>query len=108
MAKMLFENLDKRIINLSPSVRREFKKLYVSYKINTNFVDVVFNDRNLKLSIKLKFADVKDSKGICRDMTGIGQWGNGDIEICFSSLADLDDIMYIVNKHMKLKFNSCR
>lgn len=98
VAKMLFENLDKRIMNLSPSVRREFKKLYVAYKIDTNFVDVAFNDRNLKLSIKLKFADVKDPKGICRDMTDIGQWGNGDIEICFSSLADLDDVMYIIEQ----------
>ena len=98
VAKMLFENLDKRIMNLSPSVRREFKKLYVAYKIDTNFVDVVFNDRSLKLSIKLKFADVKDPKGICRDLTGIGQLGNGDIEICFSSLADLDNVMYIIKQ----------
>ena len=99
MAKMLFENLDKRIMNLSPNVRREFKKLYVAYKIDTNFVDVVFNDRNLKLSIKLKFADdVKDPKEICRDMTGIGQWGNGDIEICFSLLMNLDDVMYIIEQ----------
>lgn len=98
VAKMLFENLDKRIMNLSPSVRREFKKLYVAYKIDTNFVDIVFTDRNLKLAINMKFSDVKDSKGICRDMTDIGKWGNGDVEICFSSLADIDDVMYIIEQ----------
>lgn len=98
VAKMLFENLDKRIMNLSPSVRREFKKLYVAYKIDTNFVDIIFTDRNLKLAINMKFSDVKDPKGICRDMTDIGKWGNGDIEICFSSLADIDDVMYVIEQ----------
>lgn len=98
VAKMLFVNLDKRIMNLSPSVRREFKKLYVAYKIDTNFVDIVFTDRNLKLAINMKFSDVKDPKGICRDMTDIGKWGNGNVEICFSSLADIDDVMYIIEQ----------
>ena len=40
--KTLFEVLDRRIQNLSPDVKREFKKLYVAYKLDTNFVDIVF------------------------------------------------------------------
>ncbi len=40
--RMLFESLDKRIMNLSPAVKKEYKKLYVAYKLDTNFVDIVF------------------------------------------------------------------
>ena len=41
----LFNSLDKRITNLSPSVKREYKKLYVAYKLDTNFVDIVFQEK---------------------------------------------------------------
>lgn len=39
--RILFESLDKRIMNLSPAVKEEYKKLYVAYKLDTNFVDIV-------------------------------------------------------------------
>ena len=35
--KTLFEVLDRRIQNLSPDVKREFKKLYVAYKLETSY-----------------------------------------------------------------------
>ena len=46
----------------------------------------------------MKYADVIDSKGICRDVTGIGKWGNGDVEVSLDSLDDLDDVMDIVTQ----------
>lgn len=39
--KMLFDKLNMRIMNLSSEVRREFKKLYIAYKLDTNFADIV-------------------------------------------------------------------
>jgi predicted transport protein len=44
----------------------------------------------------MKFADVIDPKGICRDVTGTGRWGNGDVDIFMDSLDDLADIMDII------------
>ena len=46
--RMLFESLDKRIMNLSPAVKKEYKKLYVAYKLDTNFVDIVFQKQRLR------------------------------------------------------------
>lgn len=40
--RIVFESLDKRIMNLSPVVKKEYKNLYVAYKLDTNFVDIVF------------------------------------------------------------------
>ena len=37
----LYRNLEKRILNLDSSVRVEFKKLYIAFKAQTNFVDIV-------------------------------------------------------------------
>ena len=96
--RMLYEKLDTRIMNLSSSVKKEFKKKYVAYKLETNFVDIVFQEKRLRISINMKFADVKDPKGICKDITGIGRWGNGDVELFLDNLGQLDDVMEIIQQ----------
>jgi len=95
--------LNKRILNLSTYVKREFKKLYIAYKVDTNFVDVVIQSSRLRLAVNMKFANVIDPKGLCKDTTGIGRWGNGDVEIGFSSLEQLDDVMEIVEQSFRLQ-----
>ncbi len=96
--KMLFEKLDTRIMNLSFEVKKEFKKLYVAYKLDTNFVDIVFQEKRLKISVNMKFSDVKDPKGICKDVTDVGKWGNGDCELYLDNLEQLEDVMYIIQQ----------
>ena len=96
--KTLFEVLDRRIQNLSPDVRREFKKLYVAYKLDTNFVDIVFQKQRLRISVNMKFSEVVDPNGICRDITGVGRWGNGDVELYMENISEVDQIMEIVEQ----------
>lgn len=98
LTKMLFDSLDKRIMNLSPAVKKEYKKLYVAYKLDTNFVDIVFQKQRLRISINMKFSDIIDTNGICRDITGLGRWGNGDVELFMKSLDELDQVMEIVKQ----------
>ena len=98
LTRMLFEALDKRIMNLSPAVKREYKKLYVAYKLDTNFVDIVIQKERLRIAINMKFSDIIDPNGICRDITGIGRWGNGDVELFMEHKDELDQIMEIVKQ----------
>ena len=101
--KTLFEVLDRRIQNLSPDVKREFKKLYVAYKLDTNFVDIVFQKQRLRISVNMKFSEVIDPNGICRDITGIGRWGNGDVELYMEHTSDVDQIMENVEQSYRLQ-----
>lgn len=96
--RMLFEALDKRIMNLSPAVKKEYKKLYVAYKLDTNFVDIVFQKQRLRISINMKFSEIHDPNGICKDITGLGRWGNGDVELFMEHQDELDQIMEIVQQ----------
>lgn len=96
--KMLFEALDKRIMNLSPAVKKEYKKLYVAYKLDTNFADIVIQKQRLRISINMKFSEIIDPNGICRDITGLGRWGNGDVELFMESKDELDQVMEIVKQ----------
>lgn len=98
LTKKLFESLNKRIMNLSPAVKKEYKKLYVAYKLDTNFADIVFQKQRLRISINMKFSDIIDPNGICKDITGIGRWGNGDVELFMEHQDELDQVMEIVKQ----------
>lgn len=51
----------------------------------------------------MKFSDVVDPKGICKDITGVGRWGNGDVEVFLNSLDQLDDVMEIIEQAFRLQ-----
>lgn len=101
--KTLFEVLDKRIMNLSPDVKREYKKLYIAYKLDTNFVDVVVQKQRLRISVNMKYLKVYDPKGICKDITGLGRWGNGDVELFMEHTSDVDNVMEIIEQSYRLQ-----
>ena len=91
--KMLFDKLNMRIMNLSSEVRREFKKLYIAYKLDTNFADIVVQKNRLRISVNMKFNEVIDEYNICKDVTNLGRWGNGDVELFMEHQDELDQIM---------------
>lgn len=101
--KILFETLDRRIMNLSPAVKREYKKLYIAYKLDTNFVDIVVQKQRLRISVNMKFSEVYDPNGICRDVTGLGRWGNGDVELFMEHTSDINRVMEIIEQSYKLQ-----
>jgi predicted transport protein len=94
----LYNALKKRILNIDSSVREEYKKLYIAFKSSTNFVDIIPQKARLVLSLNIDFADVIDPKGLCKDVTDLGRWGNGDVEVAFSNLNQIDDIMDLIQQ----------
>ncbi|MGM9532603.1 GmrSD restriction endonuclease domain-containing protein, partial [Intestinibacter sp.] len=99
----LYDALDKKILNISEDIKREFKKLYIAYKVETNFVDIIPQKSKLRLVVNMKFEDVIDPKNICINITDKSSWGNGDIEIFYNDLSQLDDIMDIIMQSYKLQ-----
>jgi predicted transport protein len=49
-------------------------------------------------SINMKFPEISDPKGICKDVAGLGRWGNGDVEVSLSSIEELPYIMGLVRQ----------
>lgn len=96
--KIFYLKLQEAILELEPKTKVEFKKLYIAHKLKTNFVDVVPQKTALRISVNLDFDEVYDPEGICRDVTDLGRWGNGDVEIRFDSLAMLPATMEIIKQ----------
>ncbi len=97
----VFEAFRKAVLALDPCVSEEFLKFYVAYKAETNFVDVAPQAKRLKLALNMRFADVNDPKGLCKDVTSIGHFGNGDVEIWLSKLEDLPYVIGIVRQSLE-------
>lgn len=94
----LFELLRSRLLDLDPSVTEDILKLYIAYKTTTNFVDVVPQKNRLRLSLNLEFSEIDDPRGWCKDVSNVGRWGNGDVEVGLSSPGQLDYIMFLVHQ----------
>jgi uncharacterized protein with ParB-like and HNH nuclease domain/predicted transport protein len=89
----LFDSLRVQVLDLDECVSEEFLKLYVAFKAETNFVDIVPQAKGLRLALNLDFHEIDDPRCICIDVTNLGRWGNGNVEVRLDSL---DDITYIV------------
>ncbi|MCC7540574.1 MAG: DUF1524 domain-containing protein [Deltaproteobacteria bacterium] len=102
----LFDAFRKAVLALDPCVTEEFLKLYVAYKAETNFVDVVPQAKRFRLSLNIPFQELNDTKGICRDVTGLGRWGNGDTEVVLASVDELPYVMGLVRQAYERQMGS--
>lgn len=92
-ARALFDAFRVKVLALDECVKEEFLKLYVAYKAESNFVDIVPQAKGLRLNLNLDFPEIDDPRGMCRDVSNVGRWANGDVEV---RLTKLDDLTYIV------------
>ena len=89
----LFEEFRKEVLALDPCVSEEILKLYVAYKAETNFVDMVPQQSRLHLSLNMHFHELHDPRRLAKDVTNLGRCGNGDVEV---GLSEADDMPYIM------------
>ncbi len=80
-SRELFDILSKGIKALNERITENFNQDYISYRFSKNFVDIVVQNKDLKLYLNMKFNELQDEKNLARDMTNKGHLGNGDIEV---------------------------
>ena len=77
-------------------MKEEFLKYYIAYKTFTNFVDIYPQKNRLRIILNMNLEEIDDPQDICKDITG---WRmNGDIEVGFSSLSKLNDVMFLIRQ----------
>ncbi len=88
------------VLALDEGMSEVFLKLYVAFKEETNVVDVVSQSKRLLLILNMPFAELDDPRGACRDITGLGRWGNGDVEYALDNLADVPYALGLVRQSL--------
>lgn len=91
--KELYERVESRILEIGEDITIKPTKKYIGFIARTNIVDIRVQKKALKVWLNLKKSELKDPKGIARDVSNIGHWGNGDYEI---HMNDDSNIEYII------------
>jgi len=68
----LFDRFTAETLALDPGISRHFLKLYVAFKAETNFVDVVPQKARMRLSLNIPFETLRDERGLAWDVSGRG------------------------------------
>lgn len=96
----VYKTVKERILNLG-EVEILPRLKYIGFKRKTNFFDVHFQTKNLWCWINLKKGELDDPKGMTRDISEIGHYGNGDYELKIHPDTDLDYVMFLINQSYK-------
>ncbi|WP_067517486.1 DUF262 and DUF1524 domain-containing protein [Endozoicomonas ascidiicola] len=101
--KSLYQKFKTQVMELDEEVTEEFLKKYVAFKLDTNFVDVVPQASGLRLSLNMKFDQLVDPQNRCKDISNLGRWGNGEVEVKLSDVSELDYVMELVQQALDLQ-----
>lgn len=78
------------IRGLDASIEEAPKKFYVAYRTSQNIVCMEVQKAKILLLLKLDPKENPGPRGRSRDVTSIGHYGTGDLELTVKSAADLE------------------
>lgn len=96
--RALFEKFSAEVLALDPGITRQFLKLYVAFKAETNFVDVVPQKARMRLTLNIPLEALRDERGLAWDVSSKGHWGNGPSEVALDEDSDLGYIIGLVRQ----------
>lgn len=92
--KAIYDELDRKLLNLDVDIIREYKKYYIAYKSETNFVNIKPSKNELTLAFNIPFEKIEDDKGLCMNYTGVGNFASNDVLLKVDATCDMG---YIIN-----------
>lgn len=94
----LFEELEKRVLNLDASVEQEPHRNYLQFRTENNFLAVRPQKIRLRLTVNMPIAGINDPQGLCRDVSGKNYYGGGETLLALKTDDQIDDVMAIVKQ----------
>ena len=98
--KELYEKFKEALSSLDHFEIKSRKK-YVAFVSGSNVVDIHPQKNSLKIWINLKRGELDDAKGLARDVSSVGHWGNGDYEVQFSDDENLEYLISLAKQSWK-------
>ncbi len=98
--KELYEKLKAGILNLD-NLEVKPKKVYIAFVSGKNVVDVLPQKKALKIWLNMNKGELDDPKGIAKDVSTTGHWGNGEYEIKIQNDDDLEYILSLIKQSLK-------
>lgn len=94
----LYEQTVSLLLSLGDDVQQKGLKLYTAFRRLKNFACVIVYPNRLLITLKLDPATVSFEEGFSRDVSQVGHWGTGDVELCLLSPQDLQRAQVLLER----------
>lgn len=97
----LYEDARTLVLAQGDDILEKKLKLYVAFRRIKNFICMTLiskEDPQVRLWLKLDPSTVELEKGFTRDVTAVGHWGTGDLEVVLRTAADLNKAKSLVER----------
>lgn len=96
--KTLYQDLTNYILSLGDDVSETHLKLYSAFKKIKNIVTVVALKKKLIINLPIDVSTVSFEEGFSRDVTNIGHWGCGAVELHLQNAADFEKAKPLIDR----------
>lgn len=96
----LFERFRERILGLAEEgeIIEKSNKMYIGYKHGKNFCEVRIQASGLKIWLDIPIAELDDPLRLARDVSKLGHYGTGQVELKLTRADDLDKIVALAEQ----------
>jgi predicted transport protein len=96
--KELYYSIRDYILALGDDVTENKLKLYSAFKKIKNIVCIEVRVKSIMLYLRLNPNDFNLENGFTRDVSKIGHWGTGDLEVTIKNVQDFEKAKEYINK----------
>lgn len=96
--KILYQDLTNYILSLGDDISETHLKLYAAFKKIKNVATVVAQKKKLIVNLPLDIDSVTFEEGFSRDVTNIGHWGCGPVELHLQTSADFEKAKPLIDR----------
>jgi predicted transport protein len=96
----LFRSIDKFCRELDPiNVRRNYLAKYIKYSHDKHiFCCINISNSGLRVWLKLKYSELNNPPAYVRDVSRVGHWGSGDVELVIDKSEKLQSAKIFIQK----------
>lgn len=102
----IYKQLDRKLLSLDSDVVREYKKYYIAYKSDTNFVNIKPSKNELTVSFNIPFDKITDEKGLCMNYTGIGNFASNDVLLKVDENTNINYVIDLALQALNYQFEN--
>ena len=100
----LYQDIDKVCMSLDPgNIEKTIKKKYITYRHDRRIFSCIhIYNSGLRIWLKLKYSRLDNPPSFARDVSNVGHWGTGDVELRITNLSQIPEAISLI----KQSFNS--
>lgn len=104
----LFEAFRREVRALDPCVAEEFRKNYIAYKAETNFIYLYPRANYLQLNLLISFSDIDDPQGVCKDvpLSGGHHVRSREVQVKFEKIDELPYMIGLVRQSLEMQLGN--